>query len=101
MTAQKTSSSSSDSNLMAALSYLWILSVVMIMVKKDDKYVLFHAKQGLVLFLASFFLWFIPVLGWLLQLMIVLGVVLGFVQALSGKKWRMPIVADLAEKIDL
>ena len=65
----------SDTNLMAALSYLWLLSVVMLVVKKDDPFVLFHAKQGLVLFIASIVLWFIPFLGWLLQLAVFIMVI--------------------------
>lgn len=91
----------SDSNLMAALSYLWILSAVMLMIKKDDPYVAFHAKQGLVLFLASIILWFVPFFGWFLQMAVVLGVVVGFVKAMSGERYRMPLVGDLAEKIKI
>ena len=91
----------SDSNLMAALSYLWLLSVVMLVVKKDDPFVLFHAKQGLVLFIVSIALWFIPVLGWLLQLAIFVMVIIGFIKALSGEKYQLPVVGMVAEKINI
>lgn len=91
----------SDSNLMAALSYLWLLSVVMLVIKKDDPFVLFHAKQGLVLFLGSIALWFIPILGWLLQLAIFVMVVIGFIKALSGEKYQLPVVGAIAEKINI
>lgn len=93
--------SKSDTNLMAALSYLWLLSVVMLVVKKDDSYVLFHAKQGLVLFIASIVLWFIPFLGWLLQLAIFVMVIIGFIKALSGEKYSLPVVGSVAEKIKI
>jgi len=91
------SKSESDSNLMAALSYLWLLSVVMLLVKKDDPYVLFHAKQGLVIFIASFLIGWIPVLN----LIIVVAVILGFVKAIQGEKYKLPLVGDLAEKINI
>lgn len=88
-----------DENLMAALSYLWILSVVILFVKKDSDYIKFHAKQGLVLFLTSVVLWFVPVLGWMFQLVVVIGVVVGFIKALTGERFPLPLVADLARKI--
>lgn len=99
--AKPQSASPSDENLMAALSYLWLLSVVMLLVKKESDYVQFHAKQGLVLFLVSVVLWFIPIVGWMLQIAVVVGIVIGFIQALGGKRYRLPVVADLAEKINL
>lgn len=91
----------SDSNLMAALSYLWILSVVMLLVKKDDAYVQFHAKQGVVLFVASIILWVIPIIGWLLNIVVTIAVILGFIKAIQGEKYEMPLVADIAKKINL
>lgn len=91
----------SDSNLMAALSYLWILSVVMLLLKKEDKFVQFHAKQGLVLFLCSIVLWLIPIIGWLLNILVTVAVVVGFIMAIQGKEYKMPVVGDLAEKINV
>ncbi len=95
-----TPNNNSDSNLMAALSYLWIISIVMLIVKKDDAYVLFHARQGLVLFIASWLSW-IPIIGWLLGIIVVLFVIWGFIKALSGEKYKLPIVGDIAEKIKI
>jgi len=92
----------SDSNLMAALSYLWILSVVMLILKKDDKFVIFHAKQGLVLFLASVVANFIPFLGWfLINPVLIVAMIIGFVMAIQGKEFKMPLVGNLAEKIKI
>ncbi len=87
-----------DSSLMAALSYLWILSVVMLVIKKDDSFIIFHAKQGLILFIASFLSW-IPGIGWILGLVILALVIIGFIKALSGERYKMPVVGNLAEKI--
>jgi len=92
---------SNDSKLFAALSYLWLLSVVMLVLKKDDEFVKFHAKQGTVIFVVSIILWFIPIIGWLLQIAVLIAVVIGFLKAYSGERFKMPVVGDLADKINL
>lgn len=102
------SASKGDDNLIAAVSYLWILSIIILLVKKDSDYVRFHARQGVVLFGASVILsiigiplvFLLPII-WLLNLVILVAVIVGFVQALGGKRYKMPVVGDLAEKINL
>jgi uncharacterized membrane protein len=91
---------SSDSNLMAALSYVWILSVIMLIVKKDDEFVKYHAKQGLILFIASF-IGIIPFIGWFVWIIVVLLDIWGFIKALSGERFKIPVIGDLAEKIKI
>jgi len=91
---------SQENKLLAAISYLWIISIIMLVVKKDSKFVQFHAKQGFVIFIASIIFWFIPILGWLLNLLIIVVVVLGFIKALSGEYWRIPGVHGIAQKIN-
>jgi uncharacterized membrane protein len=96
---------SSDSNLMAALSYVWVLSVVMLVIKKDDEFVKFHAKQGTVLFLVSVVAWLLSMvlffLGPLLSVAIAIVCIIGFIKALSGERYKLPVIGDLAEKIKL
>ncbi len=89
-----------DSNLMAALSYVWVLSIVMLILKKDDEFVKFHAKQGLILFLISF-IGVVPFIGWVIWAVVVIAMIFGFIKALSGEKFKVPLVGDLAEKIKL
>jgi len=86
---------------MAALSYLWLLSIVMLVLKKDDQFVRFHAKQGAVIFLGSLILWLIPVLGWILNIILLVAMIIGFMKAYGGEKYKMPLVGDLAEKINI
>ncbi len=86
---------------MAAISYLWIASILMLVMKKDDPFVQFHAKQGTVIFLGSLILWFIPVLGWILNIFALIAMIIGFMKAYAGEKYKMPVVGDLAEKINL
>jgi len=97
-----------DDNLIAAVSYLWILSLVILLIKKDSDYVAFHAKQGLVIFGASVVLYFIgliipflwPII-WLLNVGILVVVIIGFIKAYNGERYKMPVVADVAAKINL
>jgi len=84
----------------AALSYIWILVAVPLFLKRGSKFAQFHAKQGLVLFVAEL-LAFIPVIGWFLWLAAVLGSVYGILEAWKGRATRIPGVADLADKINL
>jgi len=100
MEEKKPTSTNSDSNLMAALSYVWILSVVMLIIKKDDEFVKFHARQGLILFIVSF-IGVIPVIGWFIWLIVVVFEIIGFIKALSGERYKVPVVGDIAEKINL
>lgn len=91
---------SQENKLLAAISYLWIVSIIMLLIKKDSKLVQFHAKQGLVLFIVSIVLWFIPVIGWILNLVVVVAIVIGFIKALSGEYYKIPAVSIIAEKIN-
>lgn len=85
--------------VLAALSYVWIVSLLMLLLKKDSAFVQFHAKQGFVLWVASLIFWFIPFVGWLLNVIVLVFVVVGFIQALSGVWWKAPYISRWAEKI--
>lgn len=107
-TSAPTVVSKNDSNILAAISYLWILSIVMLFVKKDDDFVVFHAKQGTVLFgawavvaIVGIPFLFLGPLILLIDLVIFIAVIIGFIQAISGKRYKMPVVSNLAEKINI
>ena len=68
---------------MAALSYLGILCLILLLAKRDSKFAQFHAKQGLVLLIAEVILGFaagllaiIPVIGWIVDLAVWLYVLI-------------------------
>ncbi len=113
----KNASTTSGDNqaLWCVLSYLSILSLIPLLTQKENKFIQFHARQGFALFLlavgifvAMIILGFIPFIGWIIGLastlvnvgILVLSIV-GIVKALQGEEWRIPVVADLAEKINL
>lgn len=77
---------------MAALSYVWVLSVVVYYAKKDSPFVRFHARQGILLFILSIACWFIPVVGTLLELIVLGLAVIGFLAAAQGHWKELPVV---------
>jgi len=105
MNDKKTQTDDIESNkVVAALAYVWILCLVPLFLKRDSKYCQFHAKQGLILFIIEIVGWlvfWIPFIGWLLFIIVLILAVLGLVNALQGNYWKLPIIGDLAEKINL
>lgn len=68
---------------------------------RGNEFVQFHAKQGFVLWLISIACWFVPVLGWLANLAIMVLILIGFLEALEGKQWKIPYIGTLADRIHL
>lgn len=97
-----------EGRFFAVISYISFLCIISLLLKKDNKFALYHAKQGLVLFVievASFILSVIPFLGSLVK---VAGIVVftiaslwGILQVLSGRYCRIPVISDLADKVIL
>jgi len=93
-----------ENKVIAAIGYLWILCFIPLFLKKDSKFAKFHGKQALVLFIIDIivaFLFWIPVIDWILWLLVVIASVVGLLQALSGKWYKMPVIGQLADKINL
>lgn len=91
--------------------FAWVASfflivgfVIALVVRRNDKYVMYYAKQGLVLFFGFIIggvVDFIPVVGNLFMVFVVILWVISWVNALSGQKRKTWIVQDIAEKIKL
>ncbi len=87
---------------MAALSYFGILFLIPLIARKDSPFVRFHLNQAISLFLARIALWAFAIFtGGLGAALSALGglfafgcTVLGIVNALGGKRKRLPIVGD-------
>ena len=104
---------SSDDKLMGAIAYIGILFLIPLLVKKDSNFAQFHAKQGLVLFVAEVILgvvgWvliFIPVLGWVILMLLSVGLgllsLIALIQAAMGVEWKLPLgIGDIAAKIKI
>ena len=97
-----------EGKFFAVISYIGFLCIVSLLLKKDNKFALYHAKQGLVLFVfevTCFILNIIPFLGWMMH---ILGTVVlflcslwGILQALSGNYNRFPVISKIADNIIL
>ena len=97
-----------EGKIFAMVSYWFFLCILPLILKKDNKFAVYHGKQGLVLFIALvvvFILSIIPFFGPLLfrtlffvYLLIMLW---GTIQVLRGKYTQIPIVSDIAKKINL
>ena len=97
-----------EGRVFAVLGYLSILCLVPLLLKKDNKFALFHGKQGLVLFIfevAAGIISLVPFLGWIIGILalIIFPIlsVIGIIRSLMGQYWKMPVLGDLAEKITI
>lgn len=80
----------------AAFSYLWIMSVVVYILKRESPFVRYHSKQGMLLFVLSVLVWFVPLIDRLLALVVLAGMVLGFIHAAQGQWKDVPLVGPVS-----
>ncbi|HTX87147.1 MAG TPA: DUF4870 domain-containing protein [Candidatus Nanoarchaeia archaeon] len=96
-----------DNKYTALFSYVNILFLVPLLLRRDSKFCQFHAKQGLVLFVMEFILsifgWFmwIPPIGMLLILATFIICIIGILKVLSGEYWKIPYIYGWSEKIKI
>ena len=95
-------------NVYAILAYLWILCLIPVLMKKEDEFVRFHARQGLMLFIVEVGIGILGIIPFLGQIIYLLGVLVcgilslvGIVQVLMGNKWEMPVIGEWARKIKI
>lgn len=97
-----------EAKVLAAVSYWGFLCILPLVLMKNNKFAVYHGKQGLALFIflvAGFIAGILPVLGptiYRLVLFIYLVLLLwGTIAALAGKKAFIPFVSKIAENITL
>ena len=102
----------SNRNVMIALSYLWILAVVPLIVEKDDAEVQWHAKHGLVLLVVEIILYailavvsMVPVIGCVtvfLPFVVFVGFlvirILCITKGINGERFTVPAISDFANR---
>ncbi len=81
----------------AAASYLWILSLVVLYKRRDSPFIQHHSKQGAWLFVLSILLWMIPGIGHLLEFFVLGGMIIGFLNAAQGRYHDLPLIGQLAK----
>lgn len=88
---------------MGVLAYLGILVIIPFIVAKDDPFVKFHIKQGLVLLCIDVIIWvlgasffmFWPLVN-LINLAVLVLVIIGIVNVVRHQQKELPIVGSLA-----
>lgn len=103
------SSPSSNDNIIAIFSYLGILVIIPLLTQhKDNPFVKFHIKQGLVLLITIIIgsaISMVPIIGWLLAPLIFLFTfilaVMGIINVLSNKQNQLPVIGKFADKINI
>lgn len=97
-----------EGRFFAAISYISFLCIVSLVLKKDNKFCLYHAKQGLVLFafeVAAFILSIIPILGWLIGVfgyaLFLIASIWGVIQVTLGVYCRIPVISKIALQVIL
>ena len=102
---------SENRGLMIALSYLWLLALVPLLVEKEDGEVQWHAKHGLVLLVAEVILFIVlsilttlPVLnivgcfvGPVLWLVVIVIHILCIVKGIGGERFLIPGISKYAD----
>lgn len=93
-----------DAKLFAWLATFFTIIgfIIALILRRENGYVMYYAKQGLVLFVGFVIggiFQFIPIIGQLFLLFVVILWVLAWVNALSGEKRKTWLVQELAEKI--
>lgn len=104
----------SDSKLFAFLGvFLTVIGfIIVLLTKKEDKYAMYYAKQGLILFIVWIIAWiamiilaFIPFLGWLIDILLWIALlilwIIGIVYSLSGTEKPIPVIGHFADMIKL
>lgn len=94
--------------LMALLSYLGPLVIVPFLVSKDNAFVKFHTKQGVVLFiieiiawlLGGVFMWEIWFLLNLINLCVAILSIIGIVNVLQNKEKPLPLVGGFSKYLN-
>jgi uncharacterized membrane protein len=93
-----------ENKIVAALSYLNILFLIPLFLKRESRFAQFHAKQGLVMFILFFagqLIFWIPLFGWALFLLWLGADAVALVRTLQGQLWEIPIVNEWSKKISL
>jgi len=110
---------SPNRGIMIVLSYIWLVNLVPLLTEKDDKEVQWHAKNGIVLMIASWivlaavwivqmvlfathFLAFLGCLVTILYLVVWLGIlvvhVICIIKGTQGQRFLIPGISQYADK---
>jgi uncharacterized membrane protein len=98
----------SNSTILAVLSYLGPLVIFSYLMAKDDEFIKFHARQGIVVFGLEVIVWLLGGMLYsfwmiinILNLITLILSIIGIVNVLQGNKKELPVVGGLAGSFGL
>jgi uncharacterized membrane protein len=93
--------------LMGILAYIGILIIIPFLVAKDDPFVKFHIKQGLVLVIIEIVVWFVGMSLWqlwelfqLINLACIIFSIIGIVNVAQGNEKELPFIGSLGKSFN-
>lgn len=96
-------SNKDNRTLMGVLAYLGPLVIVSYLMAKDDSFVKFHIKQGLVLLVIEIIVWVLGSMSWslymllnLLNLATLILAIIGIVNVVQGREKELPLVGQFS-----
>jgi uncharacterized membrane protein len=93
-----------QNKLMGVLAYLGILIIIPFLVAKNDPFVKFHIKQGLLLVIVEVAVWLIGTSMWqlwtllsLVNLATLVLSIIGIVNVIQGQQKELPLIGSLSK----
>ncbi len=93
-----------NKTLMGVLAYLGILIIIPFLMAKDDPFVKFHIKQGLLLVIVEVAIWVLGSAMWqlwtilsLVNLAAIVFSIIGIVNVVQGNQKELPLIGSLSK----
>ncbi len=100
--------SQDNKTLMAVLAYIGPLVIISYLSAKDDPFVKFHIKQGLVLFVIEVVIWLVGQMFWpfwiflnIVNLATLILSIIGILNAVHKKEKELPLVGHLSKHFSI
>ena len=91
-----------EDNTVAIVSYITIIGWIVAFVlygKNKTELGAYHLRQSLGLFLTGIVLWWIPIIGWILNVLVFLFWIIGLIYAIQCEKKPVPIVGEFYQSL--
>ncbi|MFA5778200.1 MAG: hypothetical protein WC870_01795 [Candidatus Paceibacterota bacterium] len=99
------SSKKGNQTIMGVLAYLGILILVPFFMAKENPFVKFHIKQGLVLVVIELIIWALRPMFWsypmssfiqILDLAIIIFIIMGIINVVQGREKELPLIGQFS-----
>lgn len=86
---------------MAIIAYItWIGLIIALILNIDAKndFAKFHIKQVLLLYIFATVLGWIPIIGWIIDIILFVFWIMGLIYAINGEKKEIPLIGKWAQE---